>query len=744
MGLFFGKEQRSDFLPQQAQSQHTPSFLEEVSAAYRSFSALNLSFSEESLVYDQWSPIVDVINERMPSETPLKNPVIANQFSSYVGRQLAGRGGDDFNESTLYYMNVQNVLNKIFENPDVFPEYQDLTHEQILEQAKKEALDAQAEYQEIQSRTSGTQSFFAGLIGGGGAVVKDPVVVLPALVTGAYSGGKSLWHLAFREASVSAGSEILVQKEVSEWYDSLGLEYTPEQFWTAVSTAGIAGGALPPAIVIGGKTIRLTAEQAKQGYEVIKNSGLLKRNKVTDSIDNAAESVDDAIKSNPLEDLDEHVSKLQEAETNFANMDGTPFTGAPSSRVVRPSSVYDADNTQGVVQSFDPNEIEVDPSLFKLEREPSPSDTLMAEEPWSDVKSGQVVVYEYADGRKVILDGEKRLARAKAEGKKLNGQVIREVDGFTPEMARVVRETIDSTGDSAIRIQTNALLNLGDDGFMAMAKGIIPTRYAAIIGDLIPDDEILQNTAIAAVSKANPENGIQAEAIVRQVIGDGADATKQADLFSSDIVSEALYAERAKVLDMAIKALKNDKKSFKQLLEGRGDDLAKTYSKSKVEADAKAISYVQTLANQSGELSTALNDAARLAKESGNYRTPARGFTDAVRRSIESGDFNRLEASNVRQSVYVTTQKRPNPNVAEVALRQFDDPASDSVSKVTDQLEEDLFGEVQLTDEMLDAPADVRRIDPETGEFEFQTVREALQEIEDDAAIMSRIGECVR
>ena len=736
MGIFFGKEQRSNFLPNQAQSRHTPGFGEEIAAAFRAFGALNSSFSEEAMISDQWSPIIDVINQRLPSETPLRNPVHTYQNQVYLG-------GNNADQETLYYMNVQNVLNKVFENPDVFPEYQDLTHEQILDQAKQQALDIQKEYEDIQGRTSGTQSFFAGLIGGAGAAAKDPVVLFPALGTGLAGLGRSLWHLAFREAAVSAGSEAVVQIEVQDWYETLGLEYDINDFLNAVAVAGVAGGVLPPAIVIGGKTVRLTAEQAKKGYEAFKKSGLFKGNKATDALEGVADGLDDAVASSPLEDVAEHVAKLQEAEVNIANLDGTPFTGAAASNAVRPSSVYDADNTNGVIQSFDPNEIEVDPGLFKLEGEPSGGDVAIAGEPWSDVKSGQIVVYEYADGRKVILDGEKRLARAKAEGKKLNGQVLREVDGFTPEMARVVRETIDSTGDSAVRLHANALLNLSDDGFLAMAKGIIPTRYAAIVGDLIADFD-LQNTAIAAISKANPENIIQAEAIVRQVIGDGEQAAKQADLFNADMVSEALYAERAKVLDMAIKALKNDKKSFKQLLEGRGEDLAKTYSKARVEADAKAISYIQTLSAQSGELSTALSNAARAAKESGNYRTPVRGFTDAVRRSIESGDFNRLEAGNVRQPVYVAAQKRPDPNVSEVVLKTFDDPSSDAVNKVTDQIEEELFGEIQLTDDVLNAPADVRMIDPETGEAQFQTVREALQELEDDAATMARLGECVR
>ncbi len=735
MPIFHQKPQRTDFLPQQAQSQHTPGFWEEVSAAYKATAALGTSLSEEALVADQWSPIVDVINQRMPSETPVKNPVFTYQPS--------GLGAETVDQETLYYMNVQKTLNTIFDNPELFPEYQDLTHEQIMEQAKKAALDAQAEYEDIQSRTSGTQSFFAGLVGGGGAIATDPVVAVPAVVTGLATAGLNLLRVMFAEAVVSAGSEALVQKEVSEWYESLGLEYTPEQFWTAVTTAGVTGGALPPAIVIGGKTIRLTAEQTKRGYEALKNSGAFKGNKNTNAAEMAAESIDDAVASSPVEDVGEHLSRLQEAEANIANMDGTPFRGPPASRAVRPTSIYESDESSGIIQSFNPNELEADPSLFRLEGEQTPGDAFAPEAEFDPVKSGQVVVYEYADGRRVILDGEKRVALAKQSGvDKVYGQVIREVDGVTPEMAKVIRETIVGSKDSFIRQQANALTNLSDDGFLAMARGEISADFAAIVGDLIPDNKELQDVAIAAISKASPENALQAEAIVRQV--STGETTKQVNLFDSNIVQEALYAERAKVLDMAIKSLKNDKKSFQALLESTGDDLAKTYSKARAKADAKAITYVQTLANQRGELFNALNDAARAAKQSGNYRTPARGFTDAVRRGIESGDFNRIEAGNVRQSIYAQAQKYPAKNVAEVELRQFSNPADSA--KITDQIEEDLFGETAVTPELLDRPIPIEDIDPATGQSisTVQTVRQMTEEFEQDAAIMSRLGECVR
>ena len=113
MPIFHQKPQRTDFLPQQAQSQHTPGFWEEVSAAYRATAALGTSLSEEALVADQWSPIVDVINQRMPSETPVKNPVFTYQPS--------GLGAETVDQETLYYMNVQKTLNTIFDNPELFP-----------------------------------------------------------------------------------------------------------------------------------------------------------------------------------------------------------------------------------------------------------------------------------------------------------------------------------------------------------------------------------------------------------------------------------------------------------------------------------------------------------------------------------------------------------------------------------------------------------------------------------------------
>jgi hypothetical protein len=57
-----------------------------------------------------------------------------------------------------------------------------------------------------------------------------------------------------------------------------------------------------------------------------------------------------------------------------------------------------------------------------------------------------------------------------------------------------------------------------------------------------------------------------------------------------------------------------------------------------------------------------------------------------------------------------------------------------------------LFGETAVTPELLDRPIPIEDIDPATGQSisTVQTVRQMTEEFEQDAAIMSRLGECVR
>jgi hypothetical protein len=64
----------------------------------------------------------------------------------------------------------------------------------------------------------------------------------------------------------------------------------------------------------------------------------------------------------------------------------------------------------------------------------------LANEPaWDPIRSGELLVWEGNDGRRVLVDGHQRLDLAKREGvEEVPSIVLREGDGITPEMARAI------------------------------------------------------------------------------------------------------------------------------------------------------------------------------------------------------------------------------------------------------------------------------------------------------------------
>ena len=430
-----------------------------------------------------------------------------------------------------------------------------------------------------------------------------------------------------------------------------------------------------------------------------------------------------------------------------------------------------ADNLDGVIFKYNPDEIGIDAKTFQFK---SGGDEFgvterLQDTVWDKNLAGTITVYEYADGRVVVSDGHQRLGLAKRIKAQDPSQEItlyaykdREVDGVSPiqsrvqsaiknianadkdtynpqlviDAAKVLREATNNPNISADIInslppksqvvkQAQGMMRLGDDAFMAIINGVIPPNYAAIIGRLI-DDPDLQSAAVSVLAKSNPDNAFEAEAIIRQVKESDFEQVKQIDLFGEQIVTESYFVERAKILDKAYKELRRDKAAFETLvrnserLEAEGNVLVKDVNKKKADTDGQTIALLQTLANRKGPLSDALNDAARTARDTGSYVEATGGFLDAIRGSIESGDFERLSTGDVGRAVDGPTEITRSEATAEPALEGFDEPTGIAAERQANQLVQDMFG----ADEVDTPPAAVTPEDV--------AMQSALQQAQDE------------
>jgi len=408
----------------------------------------------------------------------------------------------------------------------------------------------------------------------------------------------------------------------------------------------------------------------------------------------------------------------------------------------RESVVQDAiadgavDNLDGVIYKIPARDVLIDAKRFQFKEggdEYGVTERLQGITEWDPIQAGMVVFWEDAQGKIFIADGHQRAGLARRimdqdPSKKINliGYKLRETDGVSPDKARVIAALanisqgtgtvvdaakvlrVDPAGlaklppmSSLVR-QANDLVNLSDDAFGAIINEVIPANYGAIVGRLIDDPEI-QQAAIKVLSKSDPSNVFQAEAIVRQVKDTDLVRETQVSLFGDEDIATSLYTERAKVLDRTYKILKADKASFENLsknaerIEAEGNKLAKDQNQRRADQDGQAITLLQALANRKGTLSDDLSAAAREAKDQG-YAAAARNFAEAVRRGIERGDFDRAATGDVGRAVEVAPQSRTDAIEDEPTLEGFDVPTGPAVEAQTNQMALDTFRELEIAE----------------------------------------------
>lgn len=746
-----------------------------VKAAYRDFNTNDMMYSPEILLAENWQPIIDDINETTGSQ-------FANPAKGFRNYELASKA----------------IFKYIKDNEQQLPHLQGLTQEQLIKTTILQAQDARRAYEELLS-TRPDNPILPGIIGAAGSVIQEPSI-LATLPLSFYSiGANTLRNVVLREAGLAGGTELYITEYVQDWYKTLGRDFDLVDRAKRVGLATVAGGALAGVFYSTGKAIGFTKDQAIKGIEAYKKSGL-RLSKSQKSALEKAKVVDEEAALNPIEDALEHEARGREVKSALLTGDNVNLTSQPQSRPVEYKQ-----NT-GYVTEIDPEDLKVDAKLFQFKQGGDASGVtkrLREVEEWSPELSGETMVYEYANGEKFIVDGHQRLGLAKRLKKqdpkqdiKLSARILREVDGVTPEQAKIraaVKNLAQGTGTpidaakifkgkSPINFKTlpvgnklikdgMGLMKLSDDAFGAVINEMIPANYGAIIGRVLEKKPELHASAVEILSKNKPSNEFEAEAMVRQIEAGPMAQAVQGGLFGDEIVTNSLFKERAKILDGARKRLVRDKATFNTLvenakrIESEGNQLQKKQNILRRDTDAQAIQVIQALANTRGSIADALNRAATRFAETGKYEDQVTDFVDAVREGIASGDLGRIQSSDVRYDVDVSTAQRPiEKTTAELEYDKYDEPYSDGFISDADQLERDMFGgadnpvekpirgadfdeaEQELFDQIpLDEEIPVGvRMDGDEEVVETMTLRQIKEEIDEDKKFLDVIGGCVK
>ena len=605
------------------------------------------------------------------------------------------------------------------------------------------------------------------------------------------SAWSSIKRVAGIEALVGGGVEVYMQPKIKAWRDEVGLEYS----WTQVAIAigagaaigGVFGGSLEglrqglgvtlaranPGRAFGRKMHdwagTITPQEIDTVLKKISNSqindllNILAESGVRISPEGraaaAVSNVDRVVRDeNPLTGADsdlENIERTLRAEVAVSNPEiAEPIPSRPVSEEAippGPDPVHYHDNLDEFIFRFDPNEIGVDAKTFQFKAggdEFGVGERLQGVTKWDKASGANIMVYEYADGRRFIADGHQRLGLAKrimsqdpSQEIILYGTLMREVDGVTPAQARVAAALQNVRADSGTALDAakvlrddpsklpnlpprsalvqhaEGIVRLSDEAYMLVINEIVEPQYAAIVGRLV-DDPQKQIAILRVLAQTEPTNITQAEIIIRQALAADFAGETQVGLFGEEFVLSSLFKERAMVYDAAEKLMRSEGRMFNNLIENAnqieaaGNQLATGSNVERVTTNATALQIVKALANRKGATSDALTAASRKFKETGNKSAAAREFVEHVRSSIERGDITGETGVSQGRSVDAAAQADTiDASPATKNLEAFDDPRGKGVDDQGDALQASL--EEELLDPVAARGETVEAADPE-------------------------------
>jgi hypothetical protein len=416
-----------------------------------------------------------------------------------------------------------------------------------------------------------------------------------------------------------------------------------------------------------------------------------------------------------------------------------------------------------------------------------------------------VLVWEGADGRRVVVDGHQRVGLARrlvGEGQDVDlpAIVVREADGIAAaqartlgalrninlgtgsliDNARVLRDVPDAAEHlkgAESRREIQGLANLNYEAFGAAINGVIDPRIAAEIGKHAPPEAHMAMVDLLARERIS--SPAEAGSVVRQAVADGFGSpdAEQLGMFG-DQPKQSLYVPIARILAAAQKRLRDEKRTFNVLatkagkIEAAGNVLDRTANEEKVIGSDEALAILNATAHRAGPVRDALIAAAR-AELSGARRGDAvGGFLDdlagidlraAAEGTSEHGPLGEpLGETGGRDAAAasdVLLSERDEPSLFDhaVAARDLAEPFSDPVGEGAKTQTEILDHDLQMdavtdvgTGEGASIFPDEHLFDlPETGYRLTEEgdspkpLAEIMREAEDDTLAAKALRDCL-
>ena len=637
--------------------------------------------------------------------------------------------------------NIISFWDKVKELPPEFQE--ELTtlgyanQEQFFETMGTKIKELHEKQADISSRSTGfgTVGNFAGSFS---ALVTDPIVMASLPIGAMYNVPKTMlaaaWRVAWVEGLIGAAVEVPIQISAQGFRKDVGLATEVELFGVKVplgvlNTFTVGAGSF----VLGGLLQGL--------IKGVPNAAGVLRKQLSKSSDAEIEKISKALKiENP-----EELSKVKEPENPFEDNLTTNKVDTENHNAAQTQVLNDVkteikpiqqkikqkslNEIQGNVQRYKPEEINFDPDNFQYKTDGDASgvsNKLKNVTEWDEPSAGAVMVYEFADGTKAIVDGHQRLGLAKrlsAQGKKIEllAYTFREVDGVFPDEAMVkglmmnLRNNTGSAIDAAKIMRskfgadwtlfekslparsnlvknTQGLTSLSDDAWGMVSNNKNLENLGSRVGTII-EDKSLHANVIKVLKDKKFTSLAELEQTLRLTNTLPKTITKQDTLFGSDFFAETLLVERSQLLNWAKNNITKRSKAFKTIVEN-DTTLQKAGNKlNKLNNEEQRLIYEQVqerfeqVATQAGsELSDKLTKAAQLLKE-GKRGDGEKLFQQAIDDAAAKGDFRGsvVSRSSGADKIEIETQTVPNKYEEDLTTNKlFSEPnkgyASEDVS----------------------------------------------------------------
>jgi len=675
-------------------------FKENFNASYDAMFASDRFDSEQNSLRKEYSLLVDNLHGK--GYTGFDNPI--NDNEDFPLGPEDPRALEPLPKSNAE--NTENFWNKIEElkasNPDIAEELTSLGYnnkDQFLETMGVRIQELHQKQADISDRSTGMGTF-GNFTGSFSALVTDPLVLGTLPIGGFYRVGGTVLTQAVKigliEGIIGTAVEIPIQIKAQGFRKEVGLATEVEIFGKTVNlgvlnTLTVGAGSFVLGTLISG-VVKGTPGAVKSLRKVLNKSSDEEIEKISKAIgiDNA-EDLSKVKENEPVNPFEETpaTSKIDTENHNAAQhqvLNDVKQEIKPIAANIKQKSL---DEIKGNVKVFKPEEIDFDPQNFQYKTDGDASgvsNKLKNVTEWDAPSAGAVLVYEFANGKKAIVDGHQRLGLAKrlsSQGKKIEllAHTFREVDGVFPDEAMIKGLMINLRNNTGTAIDaakimrsrfgadwtlfekslaarsnlvknTQGLTKLSDDAWGMVINNKKLENLGARVGTII-EDQSLHANIIKVLKDKKFTSLAELEQTLRLTNTLPKTITKQDTLFGTDFFAETLLVERSQILNWAKGNINKRSKAFKTIIEN-DTTLQRAGNKlNKLNNEEQRLIYDQVqdrfeqVATQAGsELSDKLTKAAQLLKE-GKRSDAEKLFQQAIDDAAAKGDFR---GSNVSRS----------------------------------------------------------------------------------------------